>query len=113
MRLEPTKVSFFGAEIEKFFVRFFVQVKIAKRPFEINLPLKNIMYSIHGFTTIFFDTYFNHLILSSMCVQKNLEICGKNMAVNFLLQRKRKHDNSIVKSIVTTKVKLDPEKRVF
>ena len=45
-----------------------------------------------------------------MCVQKNLEICGKNMAVNFLLQRKRKHDNGIVKSIVTTKVKLDPEK---
>ena len=32
------------------------------------------------------------------------------MAVNFLLQRKRKHDDSIVKSIVTTKVKLDPEK---
>ena len=31
-----TKVSFFGAEIEKFFVRFLVQVKIAKSPFEIN-----------------------------------------------------------------------------
>ena len=31
-----TKVSFFGAEIEKFFIRFLVQVKIAKSPFEIN-----------------------------------------------------------------------------
>ena len=40
MRLEPTKVSFFRAEIEKFFVRFLVQVKMAKSPFEINWPLK-------------------------------------------------------------------------
>ena len=39
VRLEPTKVSFFRAEIEKFFVRFWVQVKIAKSPFEINWPL--------------------------------------------------------------------------
>ena len=48
-----------------------------------------------------------------MCVQKNLEICGKNIAINIPLQRKRKHDDSIVKSIVTTKVKLDPQKRFF
>ena len=46
-----------------------------------------------------------------MCVQKNLEICGKNIAVNIPLQRKRKHDDSIIKSIVTTKVKLDPPKK--
>ena len=39
VRLKPTKVSFFGAEIEKFFVRFLVQMKIAKSPFEINWPL--------------------------------------------------------------------------
>ena len=32
-------MSFFGAEIEKFFIRFLVQVKIAKSPFEINWPL--------------------------------------------------------------------------
>ena len=40
MRLKPTKMSFFRAEIEKFFVRFLVQVKMAKSPFEINWPLK-------------------------------------------------------------------------
>ena len=38
VRLEPTKPR---AEIEKFFVRFLVQVKIAKSPFEINWPLKH------------------------------------------------------------------------
>ena len=38
--LEPTKVLYISrAEIEKFFVRFLVQVKIAKSPFEINWPL--------------------------------------------------------------------------
>ena len=47
-----------------------------------------------------------------MCVQKNMEICGKNMAVNILLQRKRKHDDSIVKYIVTTS-QVRPPKRVF
>ena len=35
--LEPTKVLYISrAEIEKFFVRFLVQVKIAKSPSEIN-----------------------------------------------------------------------------
>ena len=32
----PRKYYIFRAEIEKFFVRFLVQVKIAKSPFEIN-----------------------------------------------------------------------------
>ena len=36
VRLEPTKPR---AEIEKFFIRFLVQLKIAKSPFEINWPL--------------------------------------------------------------------------
>ena len=53
---------------------------------------------MQGFTTIFFDTSSNHLILSSMCVQKTLEISGKNMAINIPLQRKRKQDDSIAKS---------------
>ena len=35
------------------------------------------------------------------------------MAVNIPLQRKRKRDDSIVKSIITTKVKLDPQKVFF
>ena len=39
--LEPTKVLYISrAEIEKFFVRFLVQVKIAKSPSEINWPLR-------------------------------------------------------------------------
>ena len=33
-----------------------------------------------------------------MCVQKTLEISGKNMAINIPLQRKRKQDDSIAKS---------------
>ena len=35
----PRKYYIFRAEIENFFVRFLVQVKIAKSPFEINWPL--------------------------------------------------------------------------
>ena len=36
--LEPT-IYYFRAELQKYFLRFLVQVKIAKNPFEINWPL--------------------------------------------------------------------------
>ena len=48
MGLEPTKVLYISrAEIEKFFVRFLVQVKIAKSPFEINGPLADYQLRNH------------------------------------------------------------------
>ena len=42
--LEPTKVLYISrAEIEKFFIRFLVQVKIAKSPLEINWHLRQLL----------------------------------------------------------------------
>ena len=43
----PRKYYIFRAEIEKFFVRFLVQVKISTSPFEINWPLKHVQIKSH------------------------------------------------------------------
>ena len=72
VRLKPTKVSFFGAEIEKFFVRFLVHVKIAKRPFKINWPL--------GVTVIF--SLFSFWILSFLV--DYWVICMQTTVLNFM-----------------------------
>ena len=45
--LEPT--IYFRAELQKYFVRFLVQVKIAKSPFKINWPLNHPTFLISLF----------------------------------------------------------------
>ena len=67
----PRKYYIFRAAIEKFFVRFLVQVKISISPFEINWPLMlSLQFGIQNFlvSCVYFTT-----------------CCRANMFFNFML----------------------------
>ena len=86
MRLEPTKDHFFRTEIEKNFVCFLVQMKIAKSPFEINWPLVVWFFSldkIHQGLYSKVSDVLDELLLAKFCISSILTVLSRLLKNEF------------------------------